>query len=47
MRADIIATIGCMRNLGAKIEIKDSVLEIDGSANKIFGDLTFDCKESG
>ncbi|MDE5654067.1 MAG: 3-phosphoshikimate 1-carboxyvinyltransferase [Clostridia bacterium] len=44
---DIIATIGCMRNLGAKIDIKDGVLEIDGNSGKILDDLTFDCKESG
>ncbi|MDE6372558.1 MAG: 3-phosphoshikimate 1-carboxyvinyltransferase, partial [Clostridia bacterium] len=44
---DIIATIECMRNLGAKIVIKDGALEIDGSAGKVSSDLTFDCKESG
>lgn len=44
---DIIATIGCMRNLGAKIEIKDGVLEIVGNAYRMSSDLTFDCKESG
>ncbi|MDE6275207.1 MAG: 3-phosphoshikimate 1-carboxyvinyltransferase [Clostridia bacterium] len=44
---DIVATIGCMRNLGAKIEVKDGVLEIEGSAQKLSSNLTFDCKESG
>ena len=44
---DIVATIECMRNLGAKIDIKDKVLEIVGNAAKISSNLTFDCKESG
>ena len=44
---DIIATIGCMRNLGARIDLKDDVLEIEGNVDKISSDLTFDCKESG
>ncbi|MDE5755491.1 MAG: 3-phosphoshikimate 1-carboxyvinyltransferase [Clostridia bacterium] len=44
---DIIATIDCMRNLGAKIDVKDGSLEIEGNAQKISSDLTFDCKESG
>lgn len=44
---DIIATIECMRNLGAKITAKDGVLEIEGGRQKLPFDLTFDCKESG
>ncbi|MDE6605518.1 MAG: 3-phosphoshikimate 1-carboxyvinyltransferase [Clostridia bacterium] len=44
---DIVATIECMRNLGAQIDIKDGVLEIEGGAERITSDLTFDCKESG
>ena len=44
---DIIATIECMRNLGAKIDVKDGALEIEGNTEKISSSLTFDCKESG
>ncbi|MCI8421156.1 MAG: 3-phosphoshikimate 1-carboxyvinyltransferase, partial [Clostridia bacterium] len=44
---DISATICCMRNLGAKIDIKDGILEIEGNADKISSNLQFDCKESG
>ncbi|MDE6870265.1 MAG: 3-phosphoshikimate 1-carboxyvinyltransferase, partial [Clostridia bacterium] len=44
---DIVATRECMRNLGAQIDIKDGVLEIEGGAERITSDLTFDCKESG
>lgn len=44
---DIVATIECMRSLGAKIVVKDGVLEIDGNSAKASADLTFDCKESG
>lgn len=44
---DIIATIECMRSLGAKIDVNDGFLEIDGGAQKMSSDLTFDCKESG
>ncbi|MDE6361943.1 MAG: 3-phosphoshikimate 1-carboxyvinyltransferase, partial [Clostridia bacterium] len=44
---DIVATIECMRSLGAKIVIKDGVLEIEGNSAKSSADLTFDCKESG
>ena len=44
---DIIATIGCMRNLGANIDVQEGALEIVGNADRILSDLTFDCKESG
>ncbi|MDE6189360.1 MAG: 3-phosphoshikimate 1-carboxyvinyltransferase [Clostridia bacterium] len=44
---DIIATIECMKALGAKIERSGDKLVIEGSSKRINKDLTFDCNESG
>lgn len=44
---DIKATIDCMRSLGAVIVEKGNSLHISGCANKINGDVKFECNESG
>ncbi len=44
---DIIATIGCMRNLGATIEIGKDLVTIEGSGGVTLKEHDFYCEESG
>jgi 3-phosphoshikimate 1-carboxyvinyltransferase len=44
---DIKATIGCMKTLGAEINIENNVLTIDGSKLFSVNNCTLDCNESG
>lgn len=47
MSDDIIATVDCMRNLGANIISHGDKLEVVGIAKRLDRELTFDCNESG
>lgn len=47
MSDDIIATVECMRNLGANIISHGDKLEVVGIDKKLDRELTFDCNESG
>lgn len=47
MSDDIIATIECMRALGADIKTQEKNLEITGVKDKLNKDLQLDCNESG
>jgi 3-phosphoshikimate 1-carboxyvinyltransferase len=45
---DIDATIACMRNLGAKITVKEDACTIQGTdVRQVAGEITCDCSESG
>lgn len=44
---DIIATIGCMRALGAYIKDNPDNIEVDGNREKMTSYLVLDCNESG
>lgn len=44
---DIIATIACMRNIGAEIEIKDNSVQIKGTGGVTLKNRVFYCEESG
>lgn len=47
MSDDIIATVDCMRNLGANIISHGDKLEVVGIDTRLDRELTFDCNESG
>ncbi len=47
MSDDIIATVECMRNLGANIISHGDKLEVVGIDKRLDRELTFDCNESG
>lgn len=47
MSDDIIATVECMRNLGANIILHGDKLEVVGIDKRLDRELTFDCNESG
>ncbi len=44
---DMIATISCMRNIGATIEVFDDRIEVEGTGCVSITDPNFYCKESG
>ena len=44
---DILATISCMRNLGAEIELDGTTLTVDGTNVFSVKNVTLDCGESG